>query len=240
MIKRFLKKISFGIIFKIISKPKLKQQLLNKEEKVLIKLQDEIFLKNNSFYKSYLQEKGWIQSVLKQEIIEEDGAPIPWMTYPFISFLKPRIKNTFEIFEYGSGNSTIFFAQRAKNVYAIEHDIDWYNRMKSIVAKNVTLIFEELHYGGKYCNKVMEFDGLYDLIVVDGRDRVNCCLRAPKALKNDGVIILDNSNRKYYNKGIEFLLESGFKKLDFEGMSPKSPQLSCTSVFYKTDNCLGI
>lgn len=213
---------------------------LKKEEKVLIALQDKTYLKKNNFENSYLLESGWINSAVKREIIDANNKPIPWMTYPFIHFLEPRLANTMNIFEFGSGNSTLYFSARVKTIFSLEHNKQWYERMQPLLPENAKLLYENLKYGGNYSKKTKSLGQKFDVIIIDGRDRVNCCLNAGSALNENGVIVLDNSNRKSYKKGIDFLLEKGFKKLDFVGMAPKSPQLSCTSLFYRDNNCLGI
>jgi spermidine synthase len=80
----------------------------------------------------------------------------------------------------------------------------------------------------------------YDVIIVDGRDRVNCCKQAVAALSKNGVVVLDDSERDFYSPGIAFLKKQGFKELAFSGISPGLFYYKTTSVFYKTDNCLGI
>ena len=80
----------------------------------------------------------------------------------------------------------------------------------------------------------------FHLIIVDGRDRVNCCLQAVNALTDDGVIILDDSEREFYSPAIEFLKSNGFKELSFSGISPGLFYKKSTSIFYKAQNCLEI
>ena len=38
----------------------------------------------------------------------------------------------------------------------------------------------------------------------------------------------------------QVLVNSGFKRLDFFGPAPGSFRATCTTIFYKSDNCLGI
>ena len=42
------------------------------------------------FLASGLKEDGWFESFNKKESIDKDGNPIPWCTYSFIKFIKPR------------------------------------------------------------------------------------------------------------------------------------------------------
>jgi hypothetical protein len=51
---------------------------------------------------------------------------------------------------------------------------------------------------------------------------------------------LDDSERKEYKKGIEYLQQSGYRKIDFWGIAPGIFFNKCTSIFYRDKNCLGI
>lgn len=39
------------------------------------------------------------------------------------------------VFEYGSGGSTIFWAKHCKMVVSVEHDLDWYQKMKNEISR---------------------------------------------------------------------------------------------------------
>lgn len=80
----------------------------------------------------------------------------------------------------------------------------------------------------------------YHIIIIDGRDRVNCIKNSIKCLKPEGVIVLDDSERTQYLEGIRFLLNEGFKKIDFWGISPGLSYKKSTTIFYTENNCLGI
>ncbi len=80
----------------------------------------------------------------------------------------------------------------------------------------------------------------FDIIIVDGRDRVNCCYHSISALSDKGVVVLDDSERTKYNDARIFFNKEGFKELSFSGISPGLFYRKSTSVFYKPENCLGI
>ncbi|MDB5273744.1 MAG: FkbM family methyltransferase [Chitinophagaceae bacterium] len=188
----------------------------------------------------YLVDKGWYKSYRSKKSIDKENKSIPWLTYPFVHFLNKRLQKNFDMFEYGSGNSTFWYAERLKSVDAVEHHYQWFQYVDSQKPNNVQLNYVPLDYNGKYCRTVHLSQKPYDIIIVDGRDRNNCMTEAVKALKPEGVIILDNSERTEYQKGIIHLKEQGFKHLEFEGMSPVTTGSTTTSLFYKSNNCLGI
>ena len=191
-------------------------------------------------HKGYLANIGWFTSFDNQQALDSNGEPLPWVTYSFIDFIKTRLNKDLKIFEYGSGSSTLFYAKRVLKVVSVEHDETWYNKIVKSKPANAEMIFSKLERGGEYSKKAAALGEKFDIVIVDGRDRVNCCINSVKALTPSGVIVLDDSERKDYEKAVVFLKDAGFKELSFTGISPGLFYLKATSVFYKTDNCLGI
>jgi len=187
----------------------------------------------------YLHDTGWIRSLIAGYPVDAEGNAIPWVTLGFYEFMKDRMKKDFDVFEFGSGNSTLWFAERVNTVTAIEHDKDWYNRMQQNLPKNVKVI---LSHDNKdiYSNELVKLDYHFDIITVDANHRNECLFVAPERLKKGGVIILDDSERAEYSPGIISLLEKGFRKIDFHGIASGFIHHKATTVFYKDDNCLGI
>jgi precorrin-6B methylase 2 len=102
------------------------------------------------------------------------------------------------------------------------------------------MIFCELHAGGQYSKMPASMGLKFDIIIVDGRDRVNCCLQSLTALTDQGVVVLDDSERENYTEAIHFFQKKGFKELSFSGISPGLFYRKSTSVFYRAENCLDI
>ena len=46
-------------------------------------------------------------------------------------------KNTTKMLEYGSGESTIILAKHVNKLVSVEHDINWFNKIKHRVPDNV-------------------------------------------------------------------------------------------------------
>jgi predicted O-methyltransferase YrrM len=188
----------------------------------------------------YLKDKGWIASVISSLPLDASGQPLPWYTYGAIDFLAGRVNEGMRVFEYGSGNSTLWWSRQTRHVVSCEHDKSWYDLMKGKVPPNVDYMLIELDRDGRYANAVAAQREPFDVIVIDGRDRVKCAEASLPALKPDGVIVWDNSDRPDYDAGYRFLLENGFKRLDFWGMGPINAYGWCTSVFYRPQNCFEI
>ena len=185
-----------------------------------------------------LKQYGWFKSFHSKQSVDASGNPLPWYTYPFILFLKPRLKPDFTVFEYGSGNSTIWYAGQVRYITAVEHEAGWIKQIAPKLPSNTVLLEKPL--GETYIRAVQSTGDLYNIVVVDGRNRVKCAIFASDFLTDDGVIILDNSERTWYTAAKEHLAAKGFRRLDFIGMTPIVGIETCTSVFYRDGNCLGI
>jgi hypothetical protein len=190
--------------------------------------------------KGYLAEIGWFKAHDKESPVDANDKPIPWVTYSFIDFISPRLNKAHRVFEFGSGNSTFFYAQYAGRVVSVEHDQAWLNKILAHKPDNAEMIFCELTKNGTYCRMPLSLGQTFDIIIVDGRDRVNCCLQCLSALSEQGVVVLDDSERDFYKPAIDFLLQQGFKQIPFSGISPGLFYRKSTTVFYKEGNCLGI
>ncbi len=190
--------------------------------------------------KGYLAEIGWFRAVKTQAPVNDQGEPIPWVTYSFIDFISERIGNDHTIFEFGAGNSTLYYAKRAAKVISVEHNKEWYQKILSTKPSNAEMILSELHKDGEYSRMPASLDIKFDIIIVDGRDRVNCCLHCLSALTDSGVVVLDDSEREKYSDARVFFEKEGFRELSFSGISPGLFYRKATSVFYRNVNCLGI
>jgi hypothetical protein len=191
-------------------------------------------------HKGYLNSIGWFTAFDKKQALDGKGKALPWVTYSFIDFIRERINKTQHIFEYGSGSSTIFYAERAGSVTSVEHDKSWFDKVKNTSPGNAEMIFCQLEKDGEYAKKATLLGKKFDIIIVDGRDRVNCCKYSVDALSENGVLVLDDSEREVYSAARVLLKAQGFKEISFSGISPGLFYEKATSVFYKQDNCLGI
>jgi hypothetical protein len=122
----------------------------------------------------------------------------------------------------------------------VESDKEWYEQVKRSLPPNAKLIFTEQDRDGRYCRVVGEVGGKFDIIVVDGVDRVNCIRQSIPALSSKGVILLDDSQREKYRPGIDLAREHGFRILGIEGLKPNGSGAYRTTILYREGNCLGI
>ncbi|MCO5249231.1 MAG: class I SAM-dependent methyltransferase [Chitinophagales bacterium] len=189
--------------------------------------------------KGYLIERGWIQSYITKNAVDIENRPIPWLTYPFLDLINGRLDKSMSLFEYGSGNSTLYFSQHLGKVCSIEYDKVWFDKIKSQIADNVNIKYVDLE-GDSYENAILNQNESFDIILIDGRKRVKCLKNAVGKLSERGVLILDDSERSKYKEGIDYILDQEFKHLPLSGIAIGSIHGKCTSIFYRKDNVLNI
>ncbi len=66
----------------------------------------------------------------------------PWLCFPAARHLNQLDFDQAKVFEYGSGGSTIYFGQRASEVYSVEHEPAWYDRVQvELSLRGMTNVF---------------------------------------------------------------------------------------------------
>lgn len=188
---------------------------------------------------AYPNDSGWTRSRREAIPVDANGFPIPWYTYPAIRFLAERVPATTSVFEFGMGYSTLWWSERADRVLACEHDQSWFDRMSSLLPANAGAVIypvDDRHY----VRAATDAGETFDVIVIDGRRRVECARHSLDCLSPSGVIVWDNSDRDRYDEGYSYLQSNGFRRIDFWGMGPLIVTQWCTSIFYRPNNCLGI
>ncbi len=157
-----------------------------------------------------------------------------------VGFLEERLTDDLDIFEFGSGYSTIFYGQRAKSVVAVEHNEKWVEILREKLPDNVDLRAIALDDSEDYENSIVRTGRVWDVVVVDGRRRMKCFRNSIEHLTLGGVVLLDDSYRTEYREAFELAEARGFRNLKFTGVSARKFGQDETTVFYRSDNCLGI
>lgn len=228
-----------------------------------IGIPEELRGKISTFALQYLQEHGFFNDVPS----DEDGYT-PWYTYPAIAYLKDILTKDHNVLEYGSGYSSLFYKERAKSVYVVEHELEWAQKIVAIdndlsievcvkqcrpVEEAIPRIKEflanqrqvrsndpahDLKHGlinndfAGYASMIYNFPkGHFDIVVIDGMARFLCGYLAVEMMNQDGIIILDNSDRWQYNRLQTYLTEQGYGRIDFWGPGHGLYERWCTSFF---------
>ena len=193
--------------------------------------------------KSYLVQTGYLKSFQTFKPIDKDNSPLPWINYPVIEFLSKRLNKSINIFEYGSGYSTIYFSKLVNKITSIECDIGWFEKIDSKLndQSNIELSYipiDENYY--RAIEEVTPKEHKYGFIIVDGRDRVKCAKLAIKYLTPEGILLLDDSGRKRYSAVFRFYTQNGFRELTISGMKPNGLGIFHTTLFYRPNNIFDI
>ena len=132
-------------------------------------------------------------------------------------------------FEYGSGGSTYQANLRPniQKIYTVESDKTWMNKLKSQIKNDskITYIYNEMgtkpHTWGYPCglclktsltnysehirNLAIEERSRIDLVMVDGRFRVACCLKCFDVISDGCYVIFDDFlHRKKYHVILDY------------------------------------
>lgn len=216
---------------------------------------DRIILRNSSPDFRSNKARHWLASLFAIHNFDRLVAlDVPWWTYRSIEevedFLDKRPMS--RVFEWGSGASTVWLAKRSAEVVSIEHDAQWFEYLDSkskhtnvssklvrpaAAAGSKTAIgsgkpgAKKLDFSG-YVHAIDAYEGQFDLIVIDGRARTACLWAAIPRLKDDGVILFDNSGRQRYREAIE---TCGLYRADFAGLTPCLPYPDQTTLLSRKE-----
>ena len=175
------------------------------------------------------------RSIDEKLCLDKEGNPIPWYTYPAIEYLSQFDYQDKKIFEFGCGYSSAFWASRALKVISVEDNPLWYNKwQQEFHQDNLEIKLRE--EGDIYEDAILEdCEEKYDIIVIDGKRRVECCKTAILKLAQGGIIILDDSDRintsQEYKDSVKVLKNANLIQVDFYGFCPMNAYTKCTSIF---------
>lgn len=183
-------------------------------------------------FKTLAKSYGQYRTIKSCDSVDSDGNPIPWYTYPTIEYLNNIDFSSKSIFEYGSGNSSLFWGKRAKLVISVEHNREWHEKLKNkISARNQLLLREDKE---KYVKSILEQNRKFDIVIIDGENRVECSKVIDSSLNkesNEGyMIILDNAD--WFTNTSKYLREKlNLIEVDFHGFGPINSYTWTTSIF---------
>lgn len=211
----------------------------------------------------YQNLASWKKSFIEGFCYDDDDHEIPWYSYGAIDFIKKFVNDKHHIFEFGCGSSTLFYANRASQVVSLESNDIWLKIIKeklyqqnfqatNFSEKNLefdnNFNSQNFYYNShkvnlnfinnaindcRYENFCKNYSQKFDIIVIDSLKRHLCAINSFCCLSDNGIIILDDSQRPNYQKTINFLVEKNFKKLDFIGIAPGQLTIKNTSIFIK-------
>lgn len=172
---------------------------------------------------------GQYKTIHRWECINSENKKIPWYTYPAIEYLDNIDFSDKVVFEFGSGNSSAYWAKKAKLVYSIENNKDWYEKVKNEKAENQIIELSENE--SEYLDAINKITGKIDVIIIDGMYREKCAKLVQSHLSDGGIVILDNAD--WYKDTSTYLRENlDLLEVDFHGFGPINNYTWTTSVFF--------
>jgi hypothetical protein len=179
---------------------------------------------------------GHARSVRRGEPLDGAGREIPWFTYPAIEYLEQLDFRDRTVFEFGAGNSSVYWSRRAARVVSVEHDRAWYERLRTRLPADheLQLIEDPAAYPRELARRAERFD----VIVVDGIERRACCAAAVARLRQGGLVILDNSD--WHHHCAAALRAAGLLEVDFSGFGPVNGYTWTTSLFFHREFAFGL
>ena len=198
----------------------------------------------------------WLRSLKPGYLID---TPSPWFTFDAIEFLKSYIRKDMNVFEYGSGGSTLFWLRSGAACVSVEHNPEWSNLMQRYVGgvsqvdyrlvlpnpmgagEALDISDPKLYISGgligydfkEYVCQIDSFpDNYFDVVSIDGRARPACLMHSAKKVKLGGLLILDDADRRYYiPKTLEYL--ENYRKMEFSGIGPAHADVWKTNIYIR-------
>ena len=166
----------------------------------------------------------------------------PFMNRPARRRIATLVHPGTEVVEVGAGASTVWLDERGARVWSLEHDPAWAERVQDELRRpdSVHLVepdFEGRHrstMSGQIFDSYLEKLGVLpassaDVVIIDGRCRVECVERLREVVRPGGWLVLDDSQRDRYLPGIALL--DGWERIDAVGFKP--PHERCTTSFFR-------
>jgi hypothetical protein len=174
---------------------------------------------------------------------------VPFWPYDAVDFVGARLPAAAAVFEYGSGGSTLWLLDQGADVTAVEHHPGWHQRLLA-AAPRLALSLHEPSADGEigsimttgffdaYVAAVDEVpDDSLDMLIVDGRARVECVDRALDKVKPGGMLLLDDTDRRRYSAAYRQLAD--WERHDFAGVKPGQVRPAHTSVWVRPGSVTG-
>jgi hypothetical protein len=167
---------------------------------------------------------------------------VPWWPYDAVAWVAEQLPLGARVFEYGGGGSTLWLEDRGAIVTVVDHDDVWFRHLNEAVMASTRVMHRESSPTGKITSDVdpgffdgyvaainSEFDDSLDLVVVDGRARVECVRKAMRKVKPGGLLLLDDTDRRKYTPALVLLAK--WERHVFVGLKPGDLFPAQTSVW---------
>jgi len=178
------------------------------------------------------QDYGQFRTIRKGSCLDREGKPVPWYTYPAIEYFSHIDFSTMRVFEFGSGNSSLWWARRCLSLTSIESDQHWFGKVS-----------QDREAGLKFDYRLEEHETDYiaapglkeaDVVIIDGKYRSKCvdAFIVTCQEKASGGVMLIFDNADWYPSTINRLRQSlDWVQVDFHGFGPINTYTWTTTIF---------
>lgn len=142
---------------------------------------------------------------------------VPWLPFSVIDHMSDILGPESRVFEFGGGGSTLWFADRGATVTTVEHDPKWHALIAASAPSSCEI--RTAADPDAYVAAIdVEPDASFDVILVDGEERVRCVEHAISKVRPGGRLILDDSDRSEYAPALPLLRL--WPRREFSGLAP--------------------
>ncbi len=120
---------------------------------------------------------------------------LPWISYDAINRIDGLLGPDSRVLEFGSGLSTLWFAERCRWLHSVEHDEGCYGLVSGLLeSRGLVNVGYELRTADDYA-ELSDYEApAFDFCIVDGIERLRCVENAIPLIVRGGFIFLDNSD----------------------------------------------
>ncbi len=155
-----------------------------------------------------------------------------WLPFGLMTELDAFVDSTTRVFEFGGGGSTAWFADRVGEVVTVEHEAAWFAMLRERMGPLPNVSVSYCSSADSYSQYVASIDDYpddsFDVIVVDGRERVRCFSHAIPKLRPGGWLLIDDVERQRYSPVFGMV---DWPRRVIRGFAPCKPTLAHTAVF---------
>jgi hypothetical protein len=176
----------------------------------------------------------WVKSMLLRR--SPMRYPLPWITFAAAREISRRLGPDSTMFEFGAGNSTLYWARRITHVTAVEHDAQWFALVGRLASARGLDNIDLVHAADQaaYIGALDRLRGReFDAVVVDGAYRRECVLAAIGHVKKGGMLIVDNTDWHWFQEDPLRGIPDDWSRLPFGGYAPMMGYPSETTVYVR-------
>jgi hypothetical protein len=216
-----------------------------------------IKFENPEFTSTHRQPRSWLKTLksiliwhaLRTHVLEQidwntsretkkavpHEKPIPWWTYSCIQFVDQMIPTSSTILEIGVGNSSLYWMDRGNCLVTLETSLDWINvlRLNHRFDKSLHKIIHIVDESIGSMSNILE-EKMFDVVINDGTgDRARIGEYLAAKVKQNGILIWDDSERVPDRIAIENMKLNGWDALEFYGLGPINAYAWKTTILYR-------